>query len=59
MVDNVIVLTMLQNSLLTKKAKAKRVLAEKEATIAALKQGVGRGGFNDATRVGGGEDHFE
>ena len=45
-----------ENSLLTSKAKARRVLAEKDATIAALKQGVGRGDFYDRTR---GEEHFE
>ena len=47
-----------KNSLLTSKAKARRVLAEKDATIAALKkEGGGRGG--DVTRGDDDEPHFE
>ena len=49
------------NSLLTSKAKARRVLAEKDATIAALKkEGGGRGGdLGDMTRGDDDEPHFE
>ena len=43
------------NSLITNKAKARRVLAEKDATIASLREG---GALGDVTR-GDNEHHFE
>ena len=46
---------MAQNSLLANKAKARRVLAEKDATIAGLKEG---GDLSDTT-WGDDEQHFE
>ena len=46
-----------KNSLLTSKAKARRVLAEKDATIAALKKE--GGGEGDMTRGDDDEPHFE
>ena len=49
-----------KNSLLTSKAKARRVLAEKDATIAALKkEGGGEGDVDDMTRGDDDEQHFE
>ena len=45
-----------KNSLLTSKAKARRVLAEKDATIAALKK---EGDLGDVTRGDDDEQHFE
>ena len=47
---------MVKNSLLTSKAKARRVLAEKDATIAALKK---EGDLGDMTRGDDDEPHFE